>query len=143
MFRHSCGICHYTNLHRPSDITLADFWGWEKSVPEMNADDKGISLILTNTPKGEQLLEMVKEKLIIEDVDLDNIIQPQLKAPVFIDEDRIAFERTYKKKGFEAVIKEFGGQSLKCRITHYLKRIASIPVRMANKIKRLLRHRKI
>jgi hypothetical protein len=30
MFRHSCGECHYTNLRRTADITLADFWGWEK-----------------------------------------------------------------------------------------------------------------
>lgn len=25
MFRHSCGVCHFTNLKRPSDLTIADF----------------------------------------------------------------------------------------------------------------------
>lgn len=31
MFRHSCGVCHFTNLHRPSDITIADYWGWQRT----------------------------------------------------------------------------------------------------------------
>lgn len=30
MFRKSCGKCHFANTKRPSDITIADFWGWEK-----------------------------------------------------------------------------------------------------------------
>lgn len=32
MFRHSCGKCHFTNIQRPSDITIADFWGIEKLI---------------------------------------------------------------------------------------------------------------
>lgn len=28
--RHSCGNCHFCNIHRPSDITIADFWGWKR-----------------------------------------------------------------------------------------------------------------
>lgn len=52
MLRPSCGNCHYTNLKRPSDITLADFWGWEKTNPNINIDDKGISLMLINSAKG-------------------------------------------------------------------------------------------
>ena len=61
MFRHSCGVCHFTNYHRPSDITLADFWGSEKTT-DINKDDKGLSLIFCNTEKGRQLFEHVKEK---------------------------------------------------------------------------------
>ena len=62
-FRHSCGVCKYTNLQRPSDITIADFWGWEKTNPTFNADDKGLSLVLCNTPKGELLFDAVKDRL--------------------------------------------------------------------------------
>ena len=29
-YRKSCDVCPYTNTTRPSDITLADFWGWKK-----------------------------------------------------------------------------------------------------------------
>lgn len=51
MFRHSCGKCHFANTQRPSDITIADFWGWEKTDPEFNKDNKGVSLVLVNTEK--------------------------------------------------------------------------------------------
>ena len=46
MFRKSCGKCHFANTKRPSDITIADFWGWRKSHPNFGDDDKGVSLIL-------------------------------------------------------------------------------------------------
>ena len=43
--RPSCHNCTYTNLNRPSDITIADFWGIENFKPEFD-DDKGVSLVL-------------------------------------------------------------------------------------------------
>lgn len=47
MIRPSCGNCHYTNFIRPSDFTLADYWGWEKISKEFNSDNKGCSLLFT------------------------------------------------------------------------------------------------
>ena len=61
MFRHSCGKCHFCNTTRPSDITIADFWGWEKTDPNFNQDDKGVSLILVNTHKGREIFEAVRD----------------------------------------------------------------------------------
>ena len=52
MLRPSCSVCPYASLNRLSDITLADFWGWQKSVPDFNTDDRGVSLVLVNTKKG-------------------------------------------------------------------------------------------
>lgn len=61
MLRHSCGVCHFTNIKRPSDITIADFWGYEKTDANFNSDDKGCSLVLLNTDKGHRLFEIVKK----------------------------------------------------------------------------------
>lgn len=58
MLRKSCEKCPYTNLQRPSDITLADFWGWEKTNPSLNKDNKGISLLFLNTQKGQDLFNL-------------------------------------------------------------------------------------
>ncbi|MEB3372911.1 hypothetical protein SFC43_04040 [Bacteroides sp. CR5/BHMF/2] len=33
-------------------MTIGDFWGYEKVVPKMNTDNKGISLVICNTDKG-------------------------------------------------------------------------------------------
>ena len=42
-----------------SDITLGDFWGIEKEHPEVGADNRGVSAVLVNTNKGEELLTAV------------------------------------------------------------------------------------
>ena len=141
IFRHSCGVCHYTNLQRPSDITLADYWGWQETVPDMNTDDKGISLILTNTIKGEKLLQAVKDKLTIEDVPLEKAMQPQLKAPSPIDKNRDAFEKYYVENGFVASMKKYGDFNLSYRLGKTKRKLAKLLVRIANKIKRVLNKR--
>ena len=54
--RESCETCKYTNINRPSDITVADGWGIEKIDPNLWNDNKGISMILIQTNKGKQIL---------------------------------------------------------------------------------------
>ena len=107
MFRKSCGICHFTNLIRPSDITLADFWGWEKSVPDMNSDDKGISLVLLNTNKGISTFNSVTQKMIVKEVDIRNCLQNTLQFPSLPHPLRNEFESDYKKHGFKFVISKY------------------------------------
>lgn len=43
----SCYTCNAHREHRASDITLADFWGIQNVLPELD-DDKGTSLVITN-----------------------------------------------------------------------------------------------
>lgn len=100
MFRHSCGVCHYTNLRRTGDITLADFWGWEKTSSTINNDDKGLSLILINTSKGAQMLENIKDKLFLIPTSTDQCLQPNLQYPSKIHPNRNKFEVDYTNKGF-------------------------------------------
>lgn len=124
MFRHSCGLCHFTNLKRPSDLTLADFWGWEKNVPEMNKDDKGISLVIVNTSKGWSLLESVKESLLTKEVDIKNCMQPNLQHPSYIHPCRMTFEKDYQKKGFSYVIQKDYRDTLLLKIQRKINRLA-------------------
>lgn len=108
MFRHSCGVCHFTNLKRPSDITLADFWGWEEAVPGFNDDDKGVSLVLCNTPKGRVLFETIKSKLDAIEVPVEKCLQPNLQHPSAIHLKRLEFENAYSKRGFDYIMKQYG-----------------------------------
>lgn len=64
MLRPSCSKCHYTNFKRPSDFTLADYWGWEKLSPDFNKDNKGCSLLLINSEKGLEIFEKRKALLL-------------------------------------------------------------------------------
>lgn len=108
IFRQSCGQCHYANTQRPSDITLADFWGWEKIRPDFNKDDKGVSLILVNTAKGRQLLDQAQNDLILFPAKLEDCLQPNMQYPTHIHPARMKFEQLYARKGFLAAMKRYG-----------------------------------
>lgn len=131
MFRKSCGKCHFTNLHRPSDITVADFWGWEKTIPTFNADDKGCSLVLLNTEKGRKLFEAVSESLNTIPSNLDDIMQPNLMHPSVIDPRRDKFEEEYAQKGFKYVFYKYGEDGWRYKI-------CAIKRRIKNKIKKII-----
>lgn len=126
MFRHSCGVCPFTNTKRPSDITLADFWGWEKSVPGFNDDDKGVSLILCNTEKGKQLFEAVKQDMDVVPVKLEDCLQPNLQHPSIIHPKRMAFERDYQRKGFLYVMKKYGDVGWRYHLGRVKRKIKSL-----------------
>lgn len=108
MFRHSCEICHFANLKRPSDITIADFWGWQKTDPNFNADDKGCSLILCNTEKGLGWFNFCKKDLNWMPAEIENCIQPNLQNPSKMHRNRMNFERDYKRFGFRYVLYRYG-----------------------------------
>ena len=126
MFRHSCGVCPFTNTKRPSDITLADFWGWEKSVPGFNDDDKGVSLILCNTEKGKQLFEAVKQDMDVVPVKLEDCLQPNLQHPSIIHPKRMAFERDYQRKGFLYVMRKYGDMGWRYHLGRVKRKIKSL-----------------
>lgn len=105
MFRHSCGKCHFCNTRRPSDITIADFWGWQKQDANINSDDKGLNLVLVNTPKGQTLFEKIIDNLYVISASPTAYLQPNLKAPTQIHRKRLRFERDYVRKGFSYVLR--------------------------------------
>lgn len=119
MFRHSCGKCHFTNTKRPSDITLADFWGWEKTAPNINKDDKGVSLILINTEKGRELFDKVKDRMTVIPARIEDCMQPNLRQPSKISPLATAFERDYERRGFEYALKKYGHDGLKKKVNKF------------------------
>lgn len=54
ILRPSCYQCPCKSGKSTSDITIADYWNIQQVLPELD-DDKGISLVLTNTSKGENI----------------------------------------------------------------------------------------
>lgn len=108
MFRPSCEVCYFTNIVRPSDVTLADFWGWEKTDSTFNKDNKGVSLVLCNTNKGHELFMKVVEDMLIIKTEISKCIQPNLRNPSVFNSNWQEFEMQYINKGFEYVAKRYG-----------------------------------
>ncbi len=120
MFRHSCGVCHFTNFQRPSDITIADFWGWQNAIgEEFNSDNKGVSLVLINTAKAQILFSEIKDNVNYIKTDTKSCLQPNLQYPSHIHPKRDDFERDYIKYGLVYVCKKYGDMGFKAQWNYF------------------------
>ena len=108
MFRPSCQVCHFTNLNRPSDLTLADFWGWQNTDVNLNSDDKGISLLICNTDKGKYLFDNVLDSINVLTLEQDKCLQPNLQNPTVFNSNYVKFEKDYIEGGFMRVARKYG-----------------------------------
>lgn len=55
----ACTRCHYANIKRQGDLTLGDFWGIQKLIPNFLRPQVGVSEVLVNSSKGEELLKFI------------------------------------------------------------------------------------
>ena len=106
MLRPSCHKCHFANVNRVADLTLADFWGIEKNKPEFD-DNKGVSLVLVNTEKGKRMFDAATLDLERFECDIKNCIQPTLVKPSVASERRTVFWDDYQKMRFEDLLKKY------------------------------------
>lgn len=59
--RESCFNCPWADKKRVGDITIGDFWGCEQYDSALN-DKKGTSLVICNTQKGDNFLNLCKSQ---------------------------------------------------------------------------------
>lgn len=71
--RPSCYCC-VAKDDKKSDVTIADFWGIESVLPELDID-KGVSLVLIRTNKGNELFEEIKKKCFCQEVSYEDGIR--------------------------------------------------------------------
>lgn len=105
--RPSCTRCIYTNFRRVSDITIGDFWGWEKYHKEWN-DNKGVSLVIVNTDLGKRLFELMKDNCLYIKSNTKECIQPQLIAPIKANKKYNKFTNDFERYGFNYVLEHYG-----------------------------------
>ncbi len=87
--RPSCYACRFASLHRVTDLTIADYWGIEKYLPEFT-DAGGVSIILVNTRKGQEYFRRMKKEMewIRRPVSECLKEQPRLSSPLPAPEGR-------------------------------------------------------
>ncbi len=123
ILRPSCYNCIYTNKRRPSDITLADFWGHEKAAPGFHEDDKGCSLVLGNTHKGRAWILKVIDEVDYVDVTGYKYRHINMHRPTTRPENRDEFWKDYFEHDFRYVAEKY---------THY--RYVPYPKRMLKNV---------
>lgn len=103
----ACHSCKFTSFDRVSDITLGDLWGAEKISYMISDLDKGVSLVLVNSEKGNELFENISD---LTKISIDNELayQPILKSPSIKSKARNEFWSDFYNSGFQSVLIKYG-----------------------------------
>ncbi len=107
-YRTSCYTCKYANAARTGDITIGDYWGVEKVIPEI-CKDNGVSVVIANSDKGMRHLNKVSASLQLvastfADAAREN---PQLARPAEEESKDYTVYEQWKKAGISAVAERF------------------------------------
>lgn len=106
--RPSCYECQFKGFPQASDITFADFWGIESLDPSMD-QDKGTSLVVVNTEKGQRLFDSIRDRIIWKEYSAD-VLKIKQEANTSLTagvDNRDAFFTALDEKPFEQVAEEY------------------------------------
>lgn len=106
--RESCYDCKFKKKKRISDITLGDFWGIDNVIRKFN-DNKGVSLVIVNSAKGEKLIEAINGKTEVKRVNLDEAIKfnKSMIESANESENRNIFLERIKTGDFSKVVNKY------------------------------------
>lgn len=106
MLRPSCSACPFTNVHRPGDLTMADFWGIEKHDAAFN-DNRGVSLVLVNSPAGAEIFEEARKDFDCFEAHVKDCMQPTLFKPSAPSPRRAQFWEDYQQMPFAELLRKY------------------------------------
>ncbi len=107
-----CFSCPFANMKRCADFTIGDFWGIEDVMPDFPIR-KGVSLILSNTDKGNVIIERIKydisEGEVIRECKDNSFLRYQhnLNRPTEKPKNYDKFWVDYNNQGFDYVIRKY------------------------------------
>lgn len=104
--RTSCHTCPYTSADRPGDLTLGQFRGLPKDFYP-DEQKQGISLLLVNTAKGAQTVDVLPLKKELRTLEEAMAANPALSAPVPAPAERTAFFNAFAQQPFQQVRNRF------------------------------------
>ena len=121
--RDSCYQCNAKKKHRLSDITLADFWGIESLLPEMD-DDKGTSLVIINSVSGKQLFEEIKDQISYKEIEYEKAIanNPSLYQSVNRPKNRDTYLNNVTADNLNAITKKYTKVSIFKKVIRKIKK---------------------
>lgn len=121
--RESCYNCPSKKLNRVSDITIADFWGIKNFAPEFD-DDKGTSLVIVHSKKGEEIFSDL-ENCRVKEVSFDKVLNysSAFTKSVFRPKKRDLFYKDLENKDFDFLTKIYTKNGFFQKARLFLKRI--------------------
>ena len=126
ILRPSCYKCPAKGGKSQADITIADFWGIQLIHPKMD-DDRGTSLVLIHTDKGQQALQ--RDKLTCHEASYDDVLRfnSSVALPAPCHPKRTEFFSAFNSQtDLHALIENCLQPSRKVRIKMALKRLLKL-----------------
>lgn len=107
IYRSSCYQCAYAGTNRPSDFTIADFWGVEAIGIDLDTEN-GCSLLMANNEKADRLLRALPN-LTLREVRIEQAVRmnAQLQHPSKPSPVRDALEMQYRTMTAEKIQSHF------------------------------------
>lgn len=87
---------------------MADFWGIEKLMPEMD-DDMRTSLVILNSPKGERLFASICKYMVYKETELEEAItfNSAMISSVGMNPQRKDFFESLEQLEFDELVKKY------------------------------------
>lgn len=135
--REACYVCPYKNLQRISDISIADAWGVETANPEFD-DNRGVSLVLINTQKGEKWFLDSLQGCDSKECALEKYMQEPLKGPFKKPDNTENVWKEYNEVSFGKFVKNHYKEPFLSVVKRSLKRKIKdmIPKEFWNRLRR-------
>ena len=129
--RPSCYKCLWKSINHPGDITIGDYWGIDKAVPEFN-DNKGVSLVFVNSEKGTKFFEQIEEDIIWKQTRIEKcMLQKPLVEPYEEPESRERFWKDFNNKDFEYIARKYTNYGIINKIKN---KLSNLKYRIREKI---------
>ena len=120
-----CADCHHKGYNRCSDLTLGDFWGIERVLPDYDIKN-GVSLVMVNNSKGLSLLHSFGDEMDITEADCKGLFTYRNKSllkSVKISDRRSEFMSDLRALPFSALENKYLGKQFFNSIKKTIKRI--------------------
>lgn len=107
--RPACARCRYTSTSRPADFTLADYWGLDEKLALPVERDKGVSMVLVNSARGQAVFDALSPRFGQVERPLAEAVagNPRLASPLKANPRRAAFFAAFAALPFAEVEKRF------------------------------------
>lgn len=117
--------------NREADITLADFWG----VPKELYNKDGVSLVVVNNKKGEEIFEKIKKRVFYKEVSLEIGIKKNISfyKSCTRPEEREMFYKEIDNLSFEELSNKYF--KVESTFKRRIKKILRIPIKILKIIK--------
>ncbi len=125
--RPSCHTCHFCKQNRPTDITLADFWGVAEELPEAY-DGLGTSLVFIHSERGKEVFAQIEARK--WPVEFSTAVKYNLSMlmPTVLPDKRKAFFREFirERQNIIKILIKYTAPTISDRVKSGIKKIPGL-----------------